>query len=391
MGEPDQRYEDLYTADELRWRDRAREFATDRLEPIRAEIDEGGRCRELMRELGAAGLLGTTIPSALGGRELSQVHNALISEELSAVAPSLAAMRGVSDVFVGIPLKWFATAEQQQRWLRPMTDGSASYSLGITEPSAGSDAAGIETRAREQGDVYVIDGGKHYISGSMENDAILTYACTDPDAPPRQRFSAFMIPTTANGVSIAPIPTTGLRGFSHARVVFEDVVIPDDHMIGERGQGLDVLLAGLPPERIDIASRAVGCATRAYRESVEHARSRVQFGQTISRFQAVSHLIADMATWLEAARLMVTRSARLFDEGRNVDRESAICKLFATERAFRICDDAMQILAARGYTIGSPVDLMFRDVRALRFGGGTDEIMRHVIQREVFSEAGRAS
>jgi butyryl-CoA dehydrogenase len=385
VTEPLDGYEDLYSASELEWNAHARRFAVERLEPLRADIDRGGRCRDLMRELGARGLLGTMLPPEYGGQGLDLAHNAVISEELSAVAPSLAAMRGVSDVFVGVPLQRYATAEQKSAWLPPMADGAACYSLAITEPAAGSDAAGIRTRARRTGNAYRVSGLKHYISGAAENDAMLLYAVTDPDAGVRERFSAFLVPLPTPGVEVRPIETTGLRGFSHARVELDGAVIAAERRVGVEGQGYEVMMQGLPPERVDIAARALGCARRALLEATVHARVREQFGRPISRFQGVSHRVADMATWVEAARLLVARAARLHDAGRAVERESAIAKLVATERGFAVCDGAMQVLGAVGYTTGSAVDLMFRDVRALRFGGGTDEIMRHVIQRAQFS------
>ena len=379
-----QSYADLYTAAELDSAKKARTFAQDVLEPLRSEIDKGGLCRDLMKDLGKAGLLGTTIGTEFGGFGLGLVHNALISEEIGSVAPSLGAMRGVSDVFVGVPLTRYATQEQKESWLRPMVTGSASYSLGITEPSAGSDAAGISTVAKKDGQSYVANGVKHYISGAAENDAALMYLVTNPDASPSAKLSAFFVPLDLQGLTITPIPTTGLRGFSHARIELDNVHIPVENLIGEEGQGMEIMMNGLGPERIDIAARALACARRALDESVTHALTRTQFGQPISRNQGVSHQIANMRTWLDAARLLLVRAARLEDAGKGSEQATAIAKLYATERGFAICDRAMQILAARGYSTGSPVDLVFRDIRALRFGGGTDEIMRHVIQREEF-------
>jgi alkylation response protein AidB-like acyl-CoA dehydrogenase len=388
---PMSKYDDLYSPDELDWNQRARRFATGRLEPLSADIDQGGLCRDLMRELGAEGLLGTMLPVQYGGAGLTLAHNSLISEEISAVAPSLGAMRGVSDIFVGIPLAKYATEEQRRAWLPPMADGSASYSLGITEPAAGSDAAGIQTVARRDGGAYVLNGVKHYISGAAENDAALLYAATAPDAAPHHRFSAFLVPLYTPGITITPIQTTGLRGFSHARVEFEDAVVPTERMVGAEGQGFEILMYGLAPERVDIAARALGCARRSLEEATGHALTRRQFGQEISRFQGVSHLVADMRTWTEAARLLVLRASRLHDAGRPCEQQAAMAKLVATERGFAVCDGAMQIMGARGYTIGHAVDLMFRDIRALRFGGGTDQIMRHVIQREEFVALKRGS
>jgi alkylation response protein AidB-like acyl-CoA dehydrogenase len=367
------------------WAARAHEFARGTLEPLRQKIDEGGRCRELIRELGAARLLGTLIPREYGGEGLDSGHNALVSAELSAASPSLAAMRAVSVVFTALPLLAYADAEQKRSWLPPMVDGTASYSLAITEPGAGSDAGSMSVTARPDGSTYVIDGVKHYISGSAENDAVLAYVVTNPDARARDRYSAFLVPLNSDGIQIEPIPTTGLRGFSHARIEFNGVRVDRDRLVGEPGQGFEIMMYGLQPERVDIAARALGCAERALDEAVEFAAERVQFGRAIREFQAVSHSIADMRATVEAVRLLVHRAARLVDAGEAANQMTAIAKLMACERGFAVCDQAMQLLGARGYTSGSAVDVMFRDIRALRYGGGTDEIMRHVIQREEFA------
>lgn len=379
-------YDDLYNESELAWNKRARTYAREVIDPQRAKIDEGGMCRELIRELGKQKLLGTVIPKEYGGEGLDCVHNSVISSELAMCSPSLAAMRAVGVIFAAIPIIRYGTKEQKEAFLRPMVDGTQSYSLAITEPGAGSDAASMSLRAKADGDGFVIDGVKHYISGSFENDAALVYAATDPDAAPRHKFSAFLVPLKkTKGIKIEPIPTTGLRGFSHSRIDFEHAKIDKSCLIGEVGQGFEVMLYGLEPERVDIASRGFGCASRALEEAVKYAAERVQFGKPIRSFQGVSHKIADMRAMVEAMRLLVHRAARLTDKGVNAEQATSIAKLVACERGFAICDDAMQILGARGYTAGSAVDVMFRDIRALRFGGGTDEIMRHVIQREEFA------
>lgn len=376
---------DLYSNSERMWATRAHEFARSRLEPLRQQIDEGGRCRELVRELGSSRLLGTLIPTEYGGEGLDNVHNSLVSAALSAVSPSVAAMRAVSVVFTALPLLAYADQEQKRAWLPPMVDGTASYSLAITEPGAGSDAGSMSVTARPDGSTYVIDGVKHYISGSAENDAALAYVVTNPEARSRDRFSAFLVPLRSEGVRIEPIPTTGLRGFSHARVEFDGVRVERNRLVGEPGQGFEIMMYGLQPERVDIAARALGCAERALDEAAGFAADRVQFGRPIREFQAVSHTIADMRATVEAIRLLVHRAARLVDAGAPANQMTAIAKLTACERGFTLCDQAMQVLGARGYTAGSVVDVMFRDIRALRYGGGTDEIMRHVIQREEFA------
>jgi butyryl-CoA dehydrogenase len=209
---------------------------------------------------------------------------------------------------------------------------------------------------------------------------------TSPGAPIEDRLSAFLVPTDLDGVDASVgIETMGMRGLSHAQVRFTDVQLTSEHLLGEVGQGYEIVNYGLAPERIDIASRALGCANRAYLEALRYAGERHQFGRPIRKFQAVSQRLADMCTTVTAARLLVLHAARLFDAGAECHREAAMAKLFAANEGFKVCDDAMQILGALGYTKEIyPVELLFRDIRVLRLGGGTDEIMRHIIQREEY-------
>lgn len=378
------RYSDIYSETELEWNAKARTFARQHLDHQRAEIDRGDRCRPLMYELGAAGLLGITLAPEYGGVGLDHRHNAVITEEIAAVSPSLGAMRGVSDVFVTSPLQRYASEAQKKEWLPGTVNGSRCYSLGITEPGAGSDASAISTLAVDDGDHFIVNGVKHFISGSAENDAVLMYVATDPDAAAARRLSAFLIPLDLPGIKVIPTESTGLRGLSHSRVELTDVVVPRDRLVGEVGQGMEIMLYGLGPERIDIAARALGCATRAYEEALSFAQTRIQFGKSIRKFQGVSHELAKMRVSLDGIRLLVRRAATLEDAGADSGQATAIAKLAATEQGFEICDQAMQIMGARGYAAGSAVDIMWRDIRALRFGGGTDQIMRHVIQRDEF-------
>lgn len=361
-----------------------RRYAREDVEAARAA---GTPCREVVADLGRRGLMGTLIPAAHGGTGEGLVASCIVAEELGAVWPSLGAMRAISAVFVAGPLLEHADDAQRDRWLAPMVRGEQCFALALTEPGTGSDARGIQTRARRQADgSYVVDGLKHWISCAAEADAILTYVLTDPDAPPDRQLSAFMIPADTPGVRIEDdtVPM-GLKDLSHTRVHFDGVRVGDAELIGPEGGGLDVMMDGLEVERVDIASRALGCAVRALEEARDHAAVREQFGRAIRRFQAVSHKIAEMRVTVDAARLLTERAALLCDQGRPCTQEAAVAKLFAAERGHQVCDDALQVLGAAGYAENSVVSTMLRDVRALRFGGGTDEIMRHLIQREEFA------
>jgi hypothetical protein len=363
----------------------ARRFA-DQLRAEAVDLDTAGSVKKVMPRLGAEGLLGTMIPTAYGGQGLDLQHNVVIQEQLAAVAPSLAALRAVCGVFVAQPLLRFGSGDQIGTWLPRLADGTVTSALAITEPDAGSDPGSMTTRAVRTDDGYELTGMKHFISGSSEGEFIFTYCVTDPGAPSSSRFSAFLVPTDLPGVDASEqIETLGVRGLSHSTVRFDRVRLdPEKHLVGKAGQGLEIMEYGLVPERIDIAARAVGCARGAYVEACRHARERVQFGRPLQKFQAVSHRIADMATRVRAADLLTMNAAKLYDRGLECRADAAMAKLFAAEQGFGVCDDAMQVLGSKGYALGrSPVELMFRDIRVLRMGGGTDEIMRHIIQSEV--------
>ncbi len=342
----------------------------------------------LMPELGRRGLIGTMVPVEYGGEGLSLLHNCVIQERIASVAPSLAALRAVTGVFVTAPLLEYGSEEQKRTWLPRFSSGESTTALGLTEPNAGSDAGSIETIAvREADGSYRLRGEKHFISGAAEADVILVYCVTNPEAGIAERLSAFLVPTAAEGVHASEeIDTLGVHGLSHCRVKFDGVTLTEADRVGADGQGNEVMMFGLVPERVDIASRAVGCARAAFAEAVKYARERHQFKQPIRKFQAVSHKIADMRTDLEAAHLLTLEAARMFDSGVDAQASSAMAKLYAANKGFEICDNALQILGARGYSreMCRVVEQMFRDIRVLRLGGGTDEIMRHVIQREVF-------
>lgn len=367
--------------------DAAKEFA-EQLRASSTELDGELVAKRLMPALGAAGLVGTTVPKAFGGQGLGCRHNVVIQEELAAVAPSLAVLRAVSAIFVAQPLQHFGSDQQTQRWLPGIGDGTITASLAVTEPEAGSDALSMTTRAETVGDGYELTGTKHFICSPAEAAFILVYAVTDPDAPKSRRLSAFLVPTDAPGVRLSSkIDTLGVRGVNHAAVHFDRVPLdPDEHRLGNEGQGVEILQYGLIPERIDIAARAVGCARGALREATDHANTREQFGRPLHKFQAVSHRIANMATKVHAASLLTMNAAAQFDQGIHCARDAAMAKLFAAEEGFSVCDDALQILASKGYAVGqSPVEMLLRDIRVLRMAGGTDDIMRHIIQADIFS------
>lgn len=391
--EPHTWFDCFETPEERELRAEVRAFAWEKLEPLREEIDAKGRCDDLMPMLGERGWIGTLVRSEYGGTGLGLGASVVIAEELGGVVPSVAALRAVCGVFVAKPMEEFGTSEQIDRWLRPLMTGEYTTAVAMTEPVAGSDLAAMQTRAVREGDGWVLNGTKKFISGASESNFILCYVCTDPDAPAHGRLSAFIIPTHTPGVDVSRAALTmGVKGLSHSYVQLDDVHLGEEHLLGEVGGGLRMLEFLLSAERIDIAARALGCGMRAFEEARAYADQRMQSGRPIRKFQAISHRIADMRATIDAGRLLVLRAARYYDHvlaesgpetaSTACNEEASIAKLFCPERSFWVCDQAMQILGGHGYETGTAVEAMFRDVRVFRFGGGTDEIQRHIVQRD---------
>jgi alkylation response protein AidB-like acyl-CoA dehydrogenase len=399
--EPHTWFDAFETPDERALRARVREFAWANFEHQRDEVDVKLRCNHLMPLLGEQGLIGTLVAKEYGGEGLGLGPSVVIAQELGAVIPSLAAMRAVCGNFVSKPIEEFGTAEQIDRFLRPIMRGEITTALAISEPGAGSDVGGIAMRAERDGEGWLLNGFKHHISGGSESEFILVYAVTSPEASLSERLTAFIVPTATPGVDASePEATMGVKGLSHARVRFDDVRIGDDLRLGQVGEGIRIMFFGLAAERIDIAARALGCAMRSFEEARAYAGHRVQFGKPIRTHQAVSHKISEMRTIIDAGRLLVLRAARLYDEvlvakgpeeaSEACNEESSIAKLFCAEHGFRVCDMAMQVFGGLGYEQGTAVEAMFRDSRVFRFGGGTDEIQRHIIQRDEYKRLSAA-
>jgi alkylation response protein AidB-like acyl-CoA dehydrogenase len=393
--EPHTWFDAFETPEERALRTRVRAVAWEQFEHLRDEIDVKGRCKHLMPLLAEHRLLGTLVKPEYGGDGLGLGASVVIAEELGGVMPSLAAFRAVNGNFVSKPIEEFGTAEQIDRFLRPIMTGEQTTALAISEPGAGSDVGGIAMRAERDGSGWLLNGFKQHISGGSESDFILLYAVTSPEASLSERLTAFLVPTDTPGVDAnEPEATMGVKGLSHARVRYDDVRIGDECRLGDIGEGIRIMFFGLSAERIDIAARALGCATRSFEEARAYAAQRVQFGKPIRANQAVSHKIAEMRVTIDAGRLLVLRAARLYDQvlfeqgaenaGEVCNEESSIAKAFCAENGFRVCDMAMQVFGGLGYEQGTAVEAMFRDCRVFRFGGGTDEIQRHIIQRDEY-------
>jgi alkylation response protein AidB-like acyl-CoA dehydrogenase len=380
----------LYTREENQFREAVRAFAEKEIAPLADEIERTADYpREVLRSVGRAGYMGAMIPKEYGGTGLGMVAETIIAEEISAVSPVVDVSRGVTSVYFAPPVFKFGSAELKNRYLRPIVAGEKIGAIGITEPDVGSDTAGMKTQAVKDGTDYVITGEKRYITNGSEADYILVFAITEPSAKARQGMTAFVVETAWPGFSVVKdYDLMGMRGARVSHLKFDGVRVPAGHVVGEVNKGFAVLMDELDTERTSLAAGAVGYSRAAFEIAVAHSVKRQQFGKEIRAFEGVSFKIADMAAKIDAARLLTLEAARRIDAGLPATRQGATAKLFATLSAQEITYEALQVTGGDGYTKQNRTEQLARDARLMTIGGGTAEIMRFIIQREVYKERG---
>ncbi len=377
----------FWTEDEIKFRKEVRAFCDKEIYPIADELDKGPYPRDLLRKIGQAGFMGVHHDKDVGGTARGLSYEIIVAEEISAANGGLDMARMASTTLYGMPLARFATAEQKKKYLEPVVKGEKIGCIGITEPDVGSDTAGMKTRATRDGDEWVLNGEKRFITNGSQADFMCAFAITNPDVNSKKGMTAFIIDTTADGFSV--VEDHDLLGMKSARVShlkFDNVRVGSEMILGDLGQGFTILMDELDSERTAIAAEAIGYARTPYEAAVKHSNEREQFGRPIRMFEGVSFKIADMAMKLEASRALTLTAARMYDKGQKITKQASIAKVFATEAAFQISTDALQILGGQGYTTDSQVERFFRDSRLMMIGGGTAEILRFLIQREVFKE-----
>ena len=368
-------------------RDMARQFAQRELAPTAAARDQS-RCfpREAFAKMGELGLLGMTVPAEFGGAGLDYVSYVLAIMEIAAADGATSTSLQVHSSLVCLSILRHGTAEQKERYLGPLARGELLGAFCLTEPGAGSDAAAITTRAARVGNKVVLNGTKQFITSGKSADLAIVFAVSDPDAGKRG-LSAFIVPTASPGYTVARIEhTMGQRSSDHCQVVFENCEVLPEQMLGHEGEGLKIALGNLEGGRIGVAAQSVGMARAAYDAALAYAKERRTFGKPIIEHQAVGFRLADMATALQAAELMVLHAARLRDAGQPCLKEASMAKLFASETAERICSDAIQTHGGYGYLSDFPVERIYRDVRVCKIYEGTSDIQRLVIGRELARE-----
>lgn len=357
-----------------------RRFARDEVAPRVAGYDRDEHLpRDILDRMGALGLMGGTVPEELGGAGLDHVVFAQLIEEISRVDHILGVIMSMPSALVGAGLARFGTAEQQARWLAPLAQGAIFGGAGITEPRSGSDVAGTATRYRRDGDGYVLTGVKAWISNLDIASFFITFATNDP-ALGRAGITAFVVPADAPGVSRTPYgDKLGFRPICTGDLVFDEVRLGPDALLGREGDGFRVAMAAVETGRLSVAARAVGIAQACLDHSVAYAKARVVFGQSVASFQMTRAKIADMATGIQAARLLVRACAEKLDGGERARTEASMAKMFASDVAQRVATEAVQIFGANGVSGDSPVARLYRDAKVFQIVEGTNEIHRGII------------
>jgi acyl-CoA dehydrogenase len=367
-----------------------RRFVTERLRPLEAQVAEQDLVPpEVIDEMKALGLFGLSAPVEYGGLGLSMEDEALVLFELGRTSPAFRSAIGTNVGIGSQGLVMFGTEAQKAKYLPGVASGELVASFALTEPEAGSDSASVQTRAVRDGDAYVLNGVKRYITNADRADLFTVMARTDPATPGAAGVSAFIVERALAGVSIGrPEKKMGQQGAKICDVIFENVRVPVENRIGEEGQGFKIAMQVLDRGRIHIAALCVGVAERLIADCVAYASERRQFGQPIANFQLVQAMIADSKTEALAARALALETARQRDAGEKVTLEAAAAKLFASEMVGRVADRAVQIFGGAGYVADHGVERFYRDVRIFRIYEGTSQIQQLVIARETLKRGG---
>ncbi|ESU30633.1 acyl-CoA dehydrogenase [Bacillus sp. 17376] len=359
-----------------------REFGEEEVAPGAIERDKTKQFpTEIFKKLGELGMLGLPFPEEYGGAGADTVSFAIVTEELSKACASTGITYSAHISLGGAPINLFGTEEQKQKYLAPICTGESLGAFGLTEPNAGSDAGGTQTTAKEVDGEYIINGSKNFITNASYAKHLAMTAITG-NVDGKKEISAIIVPTDAPGFSVIDnYEKMGLNASNTTQLVMEDVHVPVENLLGKKGEGFKQFLVTLDGGRIGIGAMAVGVAQAAYEKALQYAKERQQFGRPISQFQAIQFKLADMAMKIELARNMVYKAAWLKDQGRAFSKEASMCKLYASEIAMEVADQAVQIHGGYGYMREYEVERYMRDAKLLEIGEGTSEVQRMVIAR----------
>lgn len=372
----------LLSEDHRAVQDAVRAFVQDQITPFAAEWDKSHQFpAEALKGLAALGCYGVAVPTDYDGAGLDYLALAVILEEIAAGDGATSTVVSVNNCPVCSILMAFGNEDQKERFLKPLARGDMLGAFCLTEPHVGSEAGGLRTTAVRDGDDYVLNGVKQFITSGKNGDVAIVMAVTDKAAG-KKGISAFLVPTRTPGYVVARIEDKmGQHASDTAQILFENCRVPAANRLGEEGQGLKIALSGLEGGRIGIASQSVGMARAAFEAALKYSRERVAFGVPIFEHQVIQHKLADMATQIEAARQLIWHAASLKDAGQPCLKEAAMAKLFASEMAEKVCSAAIQVHGGYGYVSDFPVERIYRDVRVTQIYEGTSEVQKILIGR----------
>lgn len=370
-------------------RDTVHRWAQDRVKSIAAEVDRQNLFpADLWREMGELGLLGITVPTDYGGAGMGYLAHVVAVEEIARASASVSLSYGAHSNLCVNQIALNGTEAQKRRYLPDLVSGKAVGALAMSEAGAGSDVVSMQLRADRRGDRYVLNGTKYWITNGPDADTLVVYAKTDPQAGSRG-ITAFLVEKTMPGFSTSPhFDKLGMRGSNTAELIFQDVEVPAENILGAEGRGVRVLMSGLDYERVVLSGIGTGIMAACLDEIMPYVVSRKQFGQSIGRFQLMQAKIADMYTALNSARAYVYEVARACDRGQVTRADAAACVLYASEQAMVVAHQAVQAMGGTGFMNDTPVSRLFRDAKLMEIGAGTSEIRRMLIGRELVEAMG---
>ena len=377
----------FFTDEHVMLQDMVRDFAKNEVEPLAREMDATGEFpHDLVRQMGDLGLMGIPVSEKYGGAGMDTVAYASAVMELAKVDASLAITMAAHTSLGTVPIVLTGTEEQKQKWVPLLASGKILGAFGLTEPEAGSDAGSTRTAAVKDGDHYVVNGSKIFITNASEA-GVLSFTAQIMEEGIKKGIGAFTIPTDITGLKIGPKEKKmGWRASDTRQLFFEDMKVPVENMLGNPKEGFKTFLKTLIGGRISVGALAVGTAEGAYKKALKYSTERKAFGREIYKFQSIGFKLADMATRIEAAKLLVFHSAWMKDQGKDVIKEAAMAKLFASEVAMDVTTEAIQIFGGYGYVAEYDVERFFRDAKVLEIGEGTSEVQRLVISREIIKD-----
>lgn len=372
-----------FTEEQEMMRKMVRDFAQTEIAPFVEKMEQGEFPREILRKMGELGLMGIPIPEKYGGSEMNFTSYIIAIHELSRVSATVGVILSVHTSVGTNPILYFGTEEQRQKYIPKLASGEYLGAFCLTEPSAGSDAGSLKSRAVKDGDHYVINGSKVFITNAGEADVYIVFASTNPELGSKG-ISAFIVEKDTPGLVFGKDEhKMGLHGSRTLQLTFEDMRVPSENLLGNEGEGFKIAMANLDAGRIGIASQALGIAEAAFEAAASYAKERVQFGKPIAAQQGIGFKLADMATSVEAAKLLIYRAADMRQRGIKCGLEASMAKLFASKTAVDVSTEAIQVFGGYGYTEDYPVERYFRDAKITEIYEGTSEIQRIVISKQL--------